>query len=140
MARIRKNGQPDKRYGKKGPRPNLWKTGPDPVLHQLRIKFLRARVQARYWCQPWQMTFEQYADRWLSQGIDPRRPARDPDSQNLCRIDKGGAWSVENTVMRRRQQQMTRAKTRHKNGEIKTRQRRNAGGPVKPFKRNQEDQ
>ena len=121
--RTRLNGLPDRRYGKKGPRPNLWKTGPDPVLHQLRIKFLRARVQARFWCQGWTMTFKQFADRWLDAGIDPFLPARYPDSMNLCRIDKAGDWSVRNTVMRNRSLQLSRSKTLGPDGKPRRRRR-----------------
>ena len=136
MTRIRKNGLPDRRYGEKGQRPDTWLTGPDPWLHQVHKKYLKARVQARHWQQQWLMTFEQYATKYREAGADPFEDARRPWSINLCRINKAGAWSVENTVMRTRAEQMSRAKTLDEQGQVRRRQRRNSQGPVKPFNKN----
>lgn len=127
MTRIRKNGEPDRRYGRKGQRPDRWRHGPDPLLHQLHVKFLRSRVQARYWQQQWQLTFDQFVTKYQEAGVDPFVPARSPDSINLCRLDKDGAWSVENTVMRSRADQMRRPKTLDANGRTRRRRPRNAG-------------
>jgi hypothetical protein len=117
VARIRRNGEPDRRYGHKGPQPHLWDTGPDPWIRRLRYKFLRARAQARFWHQLWQLTWEEYVTLMRKQV----NHGRDLAQINLCRKDADGTWSLANCELRTRYQMVRRQKHVRQDG---TRRRR----------------
>ena len=48
------------KYKDMGPQPQRWIV--PGHLRQHRYRFLRARAQAKYWCQPWDITWEQYVE------------------------------------------------------------------------------
>jgi hypothetical protein len=120
---ITLKGQPDRRITRTGPRPERWAMQ-DPETRTLYYKFLRARVQARYWCQEWQLSWPEYREFFRSvpwQNTNRRASA----SLNLCRINKAGVWSVKNCAIMTRQAAMSRPKTLREDGKVLRRRRAN---------------
>ena len=39
--------------GHRGPRPHLWRQGPDPAVRRDRYRYLRSKAQAKYLGQAW---------------------------------------------------------------------------------------
>lgn len=82
-----------------GPQPHLWKSGPDPVRHQQYRAWARARAQAHFRGEDWQLTFEDWVqvwgDRWPLRG-------RTRHSLALMRRDWHGPWRVDNCFLARR--------------------------------------
>lgn len=123
-------GRPSPLLGRPSPirgvlRPHIWKYGQDPAIKAIHYKFLRARVQARYWCQPWEITFEDYLDllRDVPHGGTGRQ------SWNLCRRDTRGAWSKDNMVMMQRGDAVQRNYRRTEDGQRYRRTRREVVRP-----------
>lgn len=106
-----------------GPRPHLWITGPDPVMKKLRRRWLVARCQAKYWHQPWMLSWDQYRDLTLDH-VDQQ--GRHGDDMNLGRVDKRQGWTVANTVMMTRSEQARRSKVRDSKGDVKKRTNTNS--------------
>ena len=99
----------DRRRGKGlGPRPDLWKTGPDPKLKHLRRRWLRAKNQARFWSQTWRLTWEQYKAIWVGH---TDQLGRTTESLNLVRRDTTRGWTLKNVHLMNRGEAMHR-KTR----------------------------
>jgi hypothetical protein len=122
MTRItRKDGTPDRRYSKTGPRPDRWVTGPDPEIRRLKYKFLRARVQARYWCQEWHLTWEEYRDLMMDARAEH---GRGMEQLNLARRDRNQGWHRDNVHFLTRRQVVHRPKTLNPDGTERKRQRR----------------
>ena len=82
-----------KHDGTPGPRPRVWKSGPDPIRHDQYIAWARARAQAHFRNEKWHMTFEEWATLW---GDQWHRRGRTKDTVCLSRIDYDLPWSVEN--------------------------------------------
>ena len=121
MTKMTKRGLPDRRYDRTAPRPNRWVMGPDPELRRLRYKFLRARVQARYWLQPWTLTWEEYLDI-----MQPHKGehGRDYTAMNLARVDRSQGWHRDNVIVMSRRDIVNRPKRRTASGDIVSRQKR----------------
>jgi hypothetical protein len=58
--RGRKGPRPHAR----GPRPHLWKTGPDPVLHKKYRVWLQQRNQALFRDEGWNFAFDDWLAMW----------------------------------------------------------------------------
>jgi hypothetical protein len=93
--------------------PHLWKSGPDPVDHQLHLECQRRRAQARFRGQTWLITEEEYIQlwreehRWLNKG-------RSPENICMCIIDPNLPWTVDNVeFMLRRQHYQTSRRHEH---------------------------
>ena len=73
----------------------------DEREREIRWKFLRARNQARFWCQRWTITWEQFRDLMLQH---PEHGGRTEDSINLSRIDRHPrvGWTIDNVEFTRR--------------------------------------
>lgn len=98
-----------------GPRPDRWITGPDPVVHRLRRRFILARNQARFWRQKWMLSWDQYRDILLDFADNLGNQA---DSMTLVRVDKAEAWSIGNVDVITRSAAGKRKKLRDKNGNV----------------------
>lgn len=105
----------------RGPRPNVWRSGPDLERHDQYISWGRSRAQAHYRGETWQLTYEEYCDiwgdRWCQRG-------RQGTSLCLTRLDPSRPWSRENSVLQVRkevlrqqgdQRRARRAKNKKKN-------------------------
>lgn len=77
-----------------GPRPHVWVTGPDPVLHAKYRAFIQHKNQSNFRNEPWTLTFEEYCELWT----DDLWPLRGRRKEQLCltRTDWTGPWSREN--------------------------------------------
>lgn len=94
--------KPHNRLGKgTGPRPHVWRSGPDPVLHRCFLAYVQCRNQARFRSEPWDLTWEQWARHW--EGLWHRR-GRTADSLCITRRDGRGAWTDSNVIIITRQQ------------------------------------
>jgi len=116
MTKLNRHGLPDKRYGTKGPQQARWLIT-DPWHRQLRYKFLRARAQAKFWNQEWQLTWDQYLDLMRKH----TNHGRDMDAINLCRRDTDGAWSRDNCELILRRVVVKRQRHRYEDGRIRRR-------------------
>lgn len=79
----------------RGPEPQRWCTGPDPVRHEQYTAFLKARAQARFRKEGWELTFEQFEFLWNQDASWPQR-GRGADDLLMTRRDFSKAWSFDN--------------------------------------------
>ena len=96
---------PDNPIGRPGPRPDIWKTGPDPKVREHYYRFLKARNQAKFWKQPWSILWEDYLDLWKTA---PGEWGRDASALNLTRIDTSEGWHLWNVRLVERSEAMRR--------------------------------
>jgi hypothetical protein len=89
----------------------------DPWHRQLRYKFLRARAQAKFWNQEWQLTWDEYLEIMRSN----TNHGRDMDNINLCRKDTDGAWSRDNCELIPRRVVVKRQRHKYEDGRIRRR-------------------
>ena len=64
------------------------------IEQRLRLRFLRARCQARYRAEPWEITWEEYQNIWNHRPPGPL--GRSSRASNMCRVDTDLPWSVNN--------------------------------------------
>ena len=76
-----------------GPRPHTWKTGPDPVRHDQYNAWLKARAQAHYRKEQYDISFQDWIELW---GTNWTRRGRGPDSLVLMRRRWQEPWSKRN--------------------------------------------
>jgi len=88
-----------------GPRPHVWKSGPDATAHESYRAWLQCRNQANYREEGWDLTFEQWLEHWA--GLWHRRGRT---SQELCitRLDCSRPWSDTNVIIITRRQHAQR--------------------------------
>lgn len=77
----------------RGPRPHIWITGPDPERHRRFVAWARARAQAHYRGEIWQLTFEEWEEAW---GDLWSRRGRGRDDLMLGRQDWHAPWRLNN--------------------------------------------
>ena len=67
----------------------------DDTIKRLKLRFARARAQARFRGERWCIEFCDYCDLFMS---DPRylRAGTMSDSYNLCRKDTNQEWRLDN--------------------------------------------
>lgn len=73
--------------------PDRWLSGPDPKIHRMYDPYLKAKAQANYRDEGWEMSFTEFVDLWADQW-----ELRGRDGPDLCmtRIDKEKPWSRSN--------------------------------------------
>lgn len=86
-----------------GPRPHLWRSGPDERRHEIYVSFLRSRAQANFRNEGWTLTYEEYFKLW-----DKNWENRGRDRFNVCmsRYDPEQPWDISNTYIRSRYDQL----------------------------------
>ena len=81
---------------RKGPRPDQWKTGPDPVTHEKYVAWLRSKAQASFRKEQWDLSFDQWqqlwGDSWCLRG-------RRQGNLMLMRRDWHQPWSADNCFL-----------------------------------------
>lgn len=96
--------------GSLGPRPLTWVTGPDPLRHKMYIAYGRAKCQAVWRGEGWDLTFEEYEALW--QGRWHLR-GRTRDTLCLARVDYDLPWSITNCdIITRREHNVRQAQWR----------------------------
>ena len=96
------------------PRPQQWKSGPDPDLHDRYVAWLRARSQARYRGEAWNMEFDDWVVVW---GDQWHRRGRSRGQLQLVRVDWELPWHPDNVVLMDREEfhRMQGARRRQQN-------------------------
>jgi hypothetical protein len=110
--RLKKDGTPAKKpgrppnpnkapperkgFGKGKARPHVWLCGPDKEVHDLYTPWMKARAQAHFRGEDWDLTFEQFYDLWKE---DWHQRGRGSFDKCMSRNDPTEAWSVDNTLI-----------------------------------------
>lgn len=89
-----------------GPRPWLWRTGPDPVAHDRYVAYNRSRAQAQWRGEQWLLTREQFDRVW---GEAWSRRGRASDDLCMTRCDPNLPWSEHNVELISRGEHTRRA-------------------------------
>jgi len=103
--RIRLNPDKYSCMTRSGPQPHTWITGPDPAIKQHRLRWSRARAQAKFWSQEWTLKWEDYLDLLKTA---PGEWSRDANALNLTRVDTEEGWHIWNVRL------MTRIDAMHR--------------------------
>ena len=106
-------------------RRGVYKVGPDPEVRRHYYRFLRMRCQARYWCQDWSITWEDYL-ALLNNSTGEW--GRTKQSVNLIRRDTLKGWHMDNVELMERSVAMKRPRPMDSEGKPIRRRKRNAGG------------
>jgi len=75
------------------PRPHIWKTGPDPVLHKKYLTWLQQRNQALWRDEGWDIDFAAWCKLW-EQHWEAR--GRTKGSYCMTRKDWSLPWTLDN--------------------------------------------
>lgn len=78
----------------------------DPILKDLRRRYIRAKSQANFRGQQWQLEFEDFCELWKENQYYLIR-GRSPESYQLCRVDQNGAWHKDNVIIKTRRQHLS---------------------------------
>lgn len=78
---------------RRGPRPHVWQTGPDPVRHHMHTAWARSRAQAHFRGEIWDLSFAQYETVWGSRW--PQR-SRHRDGIMLMKKNWRLPWTIQN--------------------------------------------
>ena len=85
----------------RGPRPQVWKTGPDPKRHEQWRVYGQQKNQAQWREEGWEISFEQWlelwGDKWESRG-------REKGCYCMSRQDWSQPWTVTNAQIITREQ------------------------------------
>ena len=87
----------------RGPRPQSWVTGPDPVEHKKYRTFIQQRNQAQWREEEWTITFEQWKQLWDQSGQWDNR-GRERSCYCMTRRDVLEPWTADNAVIITREQ------------------------------------
>lgn len=87
--------------------PHVWKSGPDPVRHAQFTAWHRARAQAHYRGEEWEITFEEYADFWTQSGVWHQR-GRTCECVLMSRVDPEKPWRIDNLFITTRREHLSR--------------------------------
>jgi hypothetical protein len=99
--RIASYGQP--KLKARGPRPHLWATGPDPVLHKKHRVWIQQKNQAQWRGEGWDLPFEAWLEIWAESGQWENR-GRERGTWCMTRRDWTEPWSVPNVHVVTREQ------------------------------------
>jgi hypothetical protein len=91
------------RPNSRGPRPQIWRTGPDPVLHKKYLIWLQQRNQAQWREEGWTISFEEWLAMWTESGQWDNR-GRERGCYCMSRRDWSLPWTVENAHIVTREQ------------------------------------
>lgn len=87
----------------RGPRPQVWVSGPDPEEHRRYRTWIQQRNQAQWRGEEWTISFEAWKQLWDLSGQWHNR-GRARECYCMTRIDHLGAWSVDNVEIITREQ------------------------------------
>lgn len=117
------------KYKDMGEQPHRWLF--PAHLREHRRRFLRARAQAKYWSQPWKITWDQYVQlfdqcegTWGRNSEHKNQLGKDTHI-NLVRINTLKGWQWDNVQLMDRDTAMRRDRPKDANGNYIKRKRRN---------------
>ena len=87
----------------RGPRPDKWVTGPDPVEHKRYRVFIQQRNQAQWREEGWEISFEAWKQLWDESGQWENR-GRARSCYCMTRLDHRLPWSIDNVEIVTREQ------------------------------------
>ncbi len=87
--------------------PEYWKSGPDPLQHEMYYAWAKHRSQAHYRGESYDLTFEDWQEIW-SNPEDFLRRGRKPDDLTLTRRDPELPWTLDNCEVLLRLDQLRR--------------------------------
>jgi len=96
-----------KTHRARGSFPENWKSGPEPIMHEMYYAWSKHRAQANFRKEPYELTWDDWrvifanTDDFLNRG-------RQQESIVLTRRDVGGAWSLDNCELITRYEQLLR--------------------------------
>ena len=79
----------------RGPRPDKWVTGPDPVEHKRYRVFIQQKNQAQWRDEGWEISFEAWKQLWADSGQWENR-GRQRTCYCMTRIDHLVPWTPDN--------------------------------------------
>lgn len=89
----KKSGKTGPRPHCQGPRPHVWVSGPDPVVHQKYRHWIQQKNQAQFrdegWTIPFELWVEMWGDLWYNRG-------RQRGDYCMTRIDRELPWTPDN--------------------------------------------
>lgn len=81
-----------------GPRPHVWKSGPDPEEHKKYKIFIQQKNQAQWREEPWLITFEEWKQLWDESGQWDNR-GRERSCFCMTRRDVTEPWTKNNATV-----------------------------------------
>jgi len=84
-----------------GPRPHVWKHGPDPVVKAQNMAMLRSKAQAVFRGEVWKLSLDDYRSLWKGNW---HRRGRHTEALWMCRKDNTRPWSRSNCYIGTRAQ------------------------------------
>ena len=87
----------------RGPRPDKWVTGPDPVEHKKYRTWIQQKNQAQWRQEGWTISFEAWKQLWDESGQWDNR-GRQRSCYCMTRRDITEPWSVDNVMIITREQ------------------------------------
>lgn len=89
----------------RGPKPDRWIVGPDAERHERFQPWHKARAQANYRGEIWDLTFDQWYDIW---GDKWDQRGRGADQYCMVLIDPDHGWTVNNVEVITRREHLQR--------------------------------
>ena len=86
------------RPNSKGPRPQVWRSGPDPRTHRQYLVWLQQRNQANYRDEGWSISFDIWKKMWDDSGFWDLR-GRERGCYCMTRQDWSLPWTINNVVI-----------------------------------------
>lgn len=86
--------------------PELWVSGPDPIVHDMYYAWLKHKAQANYRHEEHELSWEDWLEIWTPDNWANRGRA----ATDLClsRIDPYGAWAANNVQVVERREHLKR--------------------------------
>jgi hypothetical protein len=110
-----KSRKPILRINGRGPRPHVWKCGPDEHKHMMYEPWLRSKAQANFRNEEWTLTFDQYYEMWKDHWHERGRKSH---QKCMSRIDDEAPWNKANTeIILRYDQLLKQARKRAEHGQ-----------------------
>ena len=87
-------------------RRHLWKAGPDPELRERRLAYLRAKAQAKFREEGFELSLDEWYQLWTLENW--RKRGKKIGDLILTRKNIDGVWEMGNVVIRERAGNMSR--------------------------------
>lgn len=85
------------------PRPHTWLSGPDEYRHEMYVPWLKARAQAKFRKEEWELSFEDWFELWKN---DWDNRGRSPENVCMTRIDFDKGWTADNVILMSRSEHL----------------------------------